>query len=51
MVEIKLSDRDAEILKHILIHYSPNRSVEQAAVVYELVRQVNNQIWNQEEVE
>lgn len=47
MVEIKLSDKDAETLKHMLMHYSPNRSIGQAAVVYELVQQVNNQIWNQ----
>lgn len=51
MITINLSDKDAETLKHMLIRYSPNRSVEQAAIAYELVQQVNNQIWNQEEVE
>lgn len=48
IVQINLSQEDAEKLKYMLIRYSPNRSAEQAAIVYEVVQQINNQVWNWE---
>ena len=46
MITTNLSEKDASILKSMLMTFSNSRSSEQARVVKETVAQINNQQFN-----